>query len=450
MTCSIFSGDIRRLGFIFALFLLTQPLVSAFSPSTPDENRAEPSLRLLSLCKTSSGNGPDECFLWRFTDKNHATNLNPAAPATLVLQHFDGSRLEFTTTGVDGRSISYTGTRKGRIFHGTLSEGPAGKNKGEWVASSVNVPPDVFNPVTRHTHSIYVACEGGSVVNIISETQRSSKTPDLLGIITGLVVAPDGRRAYASTADKNIFVIDDASGEVVKTFDLTKTPMPHGISGLAISADGSQLYGDGNEHVPPGQWDAVTGAVNTTTGITTLMHTPPYIGQVSAVVGMGTKFYAFVHSDDDREFEWDLRSLSSNALLAPSGDSRSLSAFPDGRHIYVWGRVYDTASRKLSPKMFEGENGAVFSPDGKKAYVADSRCCIAVYALDAGAGTARVIRKILVGLPANTIAMSADGATVYVGGYNGLAFLDTASDLLTDEVATCSNPTFIALQPRRP
>jgi YVTN family beta-propeller protein len=249
---------------------------------------------------------------------------------------------------------------------------------------------------------------------------------------SGVVIAPDGRRAYISNWDSTlgravVNVIDTDSNIVIDTIAISRG-LP---TGIAITPNGRHLYvATGDEpFVNPGQGkvnvaDTATNAVvNSFAGApfpSTVTITPNgdfvYVldteeslllidtaKQQSTVLfgllGDGRLAFSpdgrlayFVDEDSDVVLVLDAATRKIVGFVPDTGifeggHQTDLAVTPDGRHVCVTQRagegvpkhrlwVIDTATRKVvgSPAKWDGSaDGLAITPDGSTAYVADRR-----------------------------------------------------------------------------
>lgn len=90
-------------------------------------------------------------------------------------------------------------------------------------------------------HRLYVSNGGDDTVSIVDADTRSEIATIAVGRYpTGLALSPDGTRLYvADTDDDSISIVDTGSRAVVSTFAVDADSKPRS---LALSADGSKLY----------------------------------------------------------------------------------------------------------------------------------------------------------------------------------------------------------------
>jgi YVTN family beta-propeller protein len=198
----------------------------------------------------------------------------------------------------------------------------------------------------------------------------------------GIVITPDGRRAYATSGDK-VFVVDTAAKTVIATVLVGGR-----ATGIAISPDGKYVY-----------------------------------------VASGFHTVSVLATD-------------SNAVIATiQCPGNRIAVAPDGKRAYVSGgsglvQVLDTASNTIAATFAVGNDtsldGVAFSPDGKHAYIAGTAIIGDLADILPGSVHARMVvidtatntvehavpipRSMLMG-----VAVSPDGKHVYFVGEEQIA-----------------------------
>ena len=240
---------------------------------------------------------------------------------------------------------------------------------GEMTGIPVDPSPRrvVVSPDGAHA---YVTHEG--LVSVIDTATRT--VVDVVGVghdPAGITVSPDSTRVYVVNAfDGTISVIDADTNTVIGTLDAGHAP-----GRIALSPDGARAY------VTNTATDTIT--ILDTTNITPTPLNPNLIGSV----GVG----------------------------APAG----LGVSPDGGLAYVVDRdagavvLVDTATGGVTDSIEVGAGAGVLavSSDGAYAYVTFGSNSVAVVDL----GEKTVIDTIEVGFAPTAVVVSADGAFAYVG-----------------------------------
>ncbi|MHC5053159.1 MAG: YVTN family beta-propeller repeat protein [Planctomycetota bacterium] len=195
---------------------------------------------------------------------------------------------------------------------------------------------------------------------------------------TALALSPDKSVIYVSeAADGQVVAFDIASGKVTKTFKLPDPP-----EGVAVSADGKQLYVAG--HSPAGKLHIVDTASGKITASVAVGHSPVGVtlspdGRIAYVCNRFTNDVSVV----------DIASAKETAKIHAVHEPCSAAITPDGKLLFVANMiplmpadgdfvaseitVIDTAAGKVTasiklPNGAESVRGICMSPDGRYAY----------------------------------------------------------------------------------
>ena len=268
-----------------------------------------------------------------------------------------------------------------------------------------------------------------------------NKIVDTIPFCSTAAVTPDGKHVYAfapSTSDfvLNIFVIDATNDKVVATIPLDVTRVSGGESlnerskATAITPDGKYVY--------------------VTTGLCS--------SASFDCIRPESVYYALWVID-----------TATNKVVASSpgkGISDGIAFTPDGRHTYLTNfdpgfsftpLVFaDTGEIKLS------ENGSVYAiaitPDGKRAYIPyvffngtnfpPENVAVIDTATNALAHTVP-IEPASFATTLTGVAVTPDGKYVYVSnqGGNGVAVIETASNIVVQTILVGTGPSGIAVTP---
>ncbi len=247
---------------------------------------------------------------------------------------------------------------------------------------------------------------------------------------TAVILSPDGSRAYVTTQGYDpllgpsytISVIDTATNTVVATIP--------GAGRLAISPDGTRLYGL--------DWHPGVGVEVIDTSTNSVVATIPIPGTVSgslAVTPDGAHLYiGAAYTGDifiaDTTTNTVVDAISDPAFVNTVG-TVSLALSPDGIRLYAGGdllRTIDTATKTTLALNEPGDVIISLSPDGTKAYL----CGFAVdggpfWVLDTAANTVTPFTDVD-GAWVQT-AFTPDNAHAYVTDYlnSRVVVFDTAS-----------------------
>jgi DNA-binding beta-propeller fold protein YncE len=214
--------------------------------------------------------------------------------------------------------------------------------------------------------------------NIVIDTIALGK-----GIPTGVAITPNGRHVYVATGSEpfseqgKVSVVDTATNAIVNSFagapfPSTVTITPNGDFVYVLDTEGSLLLIDTAKQQSTVLFGVLSGG--------RLAFSPD--GRVGY----------FVHEDTDVVLVLDATTRKVVGFVPDTGitgtaHATDLAVTQDGRHVCVTQRagtgppkhrvwVIDTASRKVigSPAKWDGSaDGLAITPDGSTAYVADRR-----------------------------------------------------------------------------
>lgn len=251
-----------------------------------------------------------------------------------------------------------------------------------------------------------------------------------------MVVGPDDRHVYAAGPCCVVSVIDAATGAVTATI-----PTRHGVSGLAIGPDGTQLYAT---DATSDTVSVISTALNTVTA--TIPAGPDPLGV--AVTPDGRTVYVAEDTDPGTVAVIDTATAAVIRTIRVGGNPAAVAITPDGRAAYVTNdasntvSVLDTDTGAVTATLPVGEfpgagqypQAVTIAPDGRFAYVASPQI---------GAVTVIDTRSLtLVGrIPANGFMIVPPGArhAYLLGG--GLSVIDTSTNTVARTVPTDLRPT---------
>lgn len=123
-----------------------------------------------------------------------------------------------------------------RIGTSRLSRGNISTRRFPSTVFVGSTPPHVvFNPEGTTAYATLQTGQGLAVVDVASNT-RTAIVP-LANDAFNLIVSPNGRRVYVTTADGTLYVVNAATNRVVTTLFVGPA-----ANGLAWSPDGNRLY----------------------------------------------------------------------------------------------------------------------------------------------------------------------------------------------------------------
>lgn len=237
--------------------------------------------------------------------------------------------------------------------------------------SSVEVgltPPHVaFNPAGT---IVYATLQTGQGLAVVDATTNSLITAvPLASDGFNLLVSPDGRFVYTTTADGTLYVIDAGTYAVITTLDVGAA-----ANGLAFSRDGSILYVSSRD---AGTVVAIDVTLNTVTRTYFLGGAP----QRLAVAPDGSELYVANEADG-----LDVVDVASGAVTTVGFGTPGygLGLTPDGAQLYMTlpdageVRVLDRATRAplRTITVYGRPRNVAFTSDGRTALVATEEAVV--------------------------------------------------------------------------
>lgn len=278
------------------------------------------------------------------------------------------------------------------------------------------------------------------------------------GTPSALVLAPDGRTAFALTArlpgQDEVVRLDLAGGGAVGTpIDVSAAG-----GGVALAPDGRNLHVSrcGAALCSLDTLDAPSG---TALGGVPLGEIPTSV----VVDAEGRRAYVLIWQRVAGVVETEIavvdlpsRATVGEPLVVASSGSGGLALSPDGERLYLTdGRgavsVIDTGARVVLGRPVSVGDGAgeiAVAPDGTRAYVANAAAGT-VAVLDLGS-LAVLDRPVPVGAAPEGLAVSPDSSRVYVAnrGDGTLSVIDTATaGVVGEPVPVGREPTAVAVSP---
>jgi YVTN family beta-propeller protein len=333
-------------------------------------------------------------------------------------------------------------------FFGRIGPRPDGTGilPNHWMLTPVGLQVEVGDrplgiAATPDGRYLVISNNGQGVQSLVLFDTATQKVVQVLpygspeALFLGVVVAPDGRRVYASGGGNNKVRVYDFDGRALTE----RAPISLGDSkarifpaGLAVSADGATLYVALNLENAVAFVDTVTGQVRSRVTLAPSAK-PEDLGSLPyAVVVAGTKLYVS---------EWngggvsviDTTQAKLLRRIATGGHASSLALSPNGDRLYVANATSDTVSVidtssdtvvgavDLRPypdaPMGSMPNAVALSPDGKTLYVANGgNNDVAVV----DTGTLAIRGLIPTAWFPSAVTVSADGRFLYVANMKGL------------------------------
>ena len=294
----------------------------------------------------------------------------------------------------------------------------SGSGTGSIIAEAATSP--IAITATGRPNDVVFSLDGSKayiadgVVNRISiidvATNTETATIALTGEPTDLSLSRDGQWLYAA----------DFAAEVLKinttTLAVTSLPAATSLSGIAVSADGTRVYGLSSTTVE---------VINATTGATIASIAAGFTGGASIIASSdGHRVYAG-SLGDNKIAVIDTATNTVTATITTAGAYPTGLAFsPDGSRLYATAQlddavsIIDTATNTVTTTGIPAGANATriaVSPNGQYAYVSDN-AGDTMTVIDLTTNTA--IAAPVTGLNPNGIAVSPDGTRVFVGNYD--------------------------------
>ncbi len=290
-----------------------------------------------------------------------------------------------------------------------------------------------FTCTSVHAQSVaYVVNSGSNNVSVIDTGSNTVTTSIPVGQgPSGVVLSPDGARAYVTnTTDGTISVIDTGANSVIATITVGGAPLFP-----AITPDGKTLY------VP--DFIGNVFVVNTTNNsLTTTISVGPFAAAV-AVTPSGTRAYVVTFN------AVQVIDTTTNTVVGPPiaisalAQGPVLAVTPSGSDVYAAGQAFPvvsviaTSSNTVTTTIpipatqnspTPAPTGVAVSADGARVYVSDSNGNT-VSIIDTSTNTLEAT-SIQVGSHPFGLAVTPDGAFVYTAnnGDNTVSVVSTATD----------------------
>ena len=290
---------------------------------------------------------------------------------------------------------------------------------------------------------VYVGLFKDDAVAVIDVTQNKLlKTVPVPKGPHGLVVTPDGRKAYVSSdGASTVSVIDTGADRVVTSIEVGANP-----HGLAVSGDGGRVlvmgWGSNRAVVVDTATDRVIGEVPVA---------QPHNGTLSH--DGRTAWVASQQQGATALVRLDLTAWKETGRVPLDKTPRGLELSPDGKRVFftLAGvnaiQVLDTATSQIVAQIPVGASPhyAPFTPDGRWALaVVQGPGELSI--LDTASNT--VAGTVAVGKAPHWSTSSSDGRTAYVTNEvsNDVSVVDLASRTVTATIAVGNSPRKIAVQ----
>ncbi|WP_327115667.1 IPT/TIG domain-containing protein [Nocardia sp. NBC_01730] len=256
----------------------------------------------------------------------------------------------------------------------------------------------------------------------------------------GVVLSPDGTRAYVAGSTSNtVTVLDTATDGVVATI-----PTGAGPRLFAFAPDGGRLYVSVAED---GLLSVIDTATNTITASVPVGTAPT---GVSITPDGGHVYVANQGSDTVSVIDTATNTITATIAVGvlPTG----VAVTPDGSRAYVGNilgdtlSVIDTATNTITATIPGGGGPSVvaITPDGTRAYVSNNFAST-LSVIDTATNT--ITATIPVGVVPRFMTISQNGAHVYVANYgsNTASVIDTATNTLSGNLRVGQGPSGVAV-----
>ena len=359
----------------------------------------------------------------------------------ITVERFDAGSVKFLRKK-SGLALTYSGKITGNHIQGTLSYSldpvPTAKPTIFKWSASFFYPASGDAATGRH---VYVACDRQvSIINTADHSVKNVKLEDLSKSdppknVAAIAVSPDSSKAYVSNEGGSykwhpatLFVIDGTTGTITQRFGMKDTPTPSGVASLAVSGDGSTLYGIGwdRQHLGTAAvaLDAASGATKATVQLATY-------GQTSLVVA-GSKLVL----EDGKILNID---LPRGAPLVFSSNGAGTAAFPDGTRICSKGQVLAVGTGASLRK----QGCSAISPDGTKTYLGGM-----LLRSENGTQATNPNFGAIVGQLGPAVGITSDGKTLDTIGASSMVYtIDAVTNLTTDAIKVCEQPRLLGMEP---
>ena len=307
-----------------------------------------------------------------------------------------------------------------------------------------------FAFTTLHAQTrVYTTLPNNNAVDVIDpSTNTVTATIPVGNQPEGIVVSPDGARAYVSNGDGTLSVIDTGANAVVAT--ISCSCFPPGFA--AITPNGKSLY------LPTVFGQGVLVISTASNSVATTINTPGTFPFAAVAAPDGSRVYVLATPDFvsgsvlvvDIATNTVVQSIPVSSgpglILAPD-----ITISPSGANLYVTGvsgssaesvQVIATASNTVTATipLGSGGNGITTSPDGSKVYVSELFPVLGVGIIDTATNT---LEASTIGLGDRFpfgLGVTPDGASLYVangqldGSEGRVSAISTATNTLVTEI----------------
>lgn len=306
---------------------------------------------------------------------------------------------------------------------------------------SSNTDSNTAAPITNSHKKAYVGLFGDQAVAVLDTVTNQVLKTIPVTAPDGLIVTPNGKKVYVSSADTgSVKVIDTADDTLSTSIDVGAKP-----AGIAVTPDGSRVAvavgGDGELVIIDTSTDSVAKRV------------PVAAAHASCVTADGR--YAYVGSQASGApaiVEVDLVGDAPAQAFPVDKSPRMLSCTPSAIYFTAVGldavETMGPSTGTLGTPITSGgsPHDVRLTPDGKFELVV-SQTAGDLEFIDVAA--ASVVASVPTGKLAHWIALFSDGSSAYVTneGDNNVVVVDLGLRQVTHTIAIGNAPRKMALQP---
>ncbi len=250
-----------------------------------------------------------------------------------------------------------------------------------------------------------------------------------------------------------VSVLDTATGAFKTGAGYPISITSTGLSGVAVTPDGTKAYVANNTGSSLGKVDIIDTSTDTLSTSVNVGNDPIGI----TITPDGTKAYVANNADNTVSII-DILSNAVSATISilgtPAASPFGIAATPDGSKVYVTNNgagtvsVINTGNNTIMATVTvgSGPKGVAVTPNGTKAYVANGGANT-VSVIDVATNT--VSTTVTVGNAPYGIAITPDGTKAYVAnsGVATVSVINTSNDTVSATLNVGNNPVGIAITP---
>ncbi|WP_410507714.1 PGF-pre-PGF domain-containing protein [Methanosarcina hadiensis] len=316
------------------------------------------------------------------------------------------------------------------------------------TASNVNGSVSKLGTINVLQPSLYayITNMGSKNVSVIdTSTNLVIATINVGHYPLGVVVNPDGTKAYVANMDGTVSIIDTSTNNVIGTMEVGNYPY-----GIAVSPDGAKVY--------VANYGSNNVSIIDTTNNTVIATVPVGATPLGVAVSPDGKKVYIANYRSDNISVIDTATNDITGTVSVGNFPVGIAVNPDGTKVYVANinpfgsemnyermigtvSVINTTTNNVTAtvKIGESPSGIAVNPTGTKVYVANyGSNNVSVF----NTSTNTVTAIISVGDRPYGVAVNSDGTKVYVAnqGSNNVSIIDTATNKVTDTVNVGNSP----------